>query len=121
LCTELVLDVVGMAITTPEPPTGTVHHTHRGTQYTSYEFGTALRASGLLASMGRVGSAFDNAIAESVVATLKTELIYPPDLANPPRAGDRGLLLPRRLLQHPPPALPARQPQPQRLRTMHLT
>src|SRR3712207_5674382 len=45
-------------------------------QYTSYEFGKALRASGLLASMGRVGSAFDNAMAESVFATLKTELIY---------------------------------------------
>jgi putative transposase len=45
-------------------------------QYTSIEFGKALRASGLLASMGRVGSAFDNAMAESVFATLKTELIY---------------------------------------------
>ena len=45
-------------------------------QYTSYEFGKALRASGLLASMGRVGSAFDNAMAESVFATLKSELIY---------------------------------------------
>ncbi len=37
--------------------------------------GKALRASGLLASMGRVGSAFDNAMAESVFATLKTELV----------------------------------------------
>jgi hypothetical protein len=45
-------------------------------QYTSYEFGKALRASGLPASRGRVGSAFDNAMAESVFATLKTELIY---------------------------------------------
>jgi putative transposase len=45
-------------------------------QYTSYEFGKTLRASGLLAVMGRVGSAFDNAMAESVFATLKTELIY---------------------------------------------
>ena len=76
LRTVLVLDAVGMAITTRKPPTGTVHHTDRGTQYTSYEFGKALRASGLLASMGRVGSAFDNAMAESVFATLKTELIY---------------------------------------------
>ncbi len=45
-------------------------------QYTSYEFGKTLRASGLLASMGRVGSTFDNAMAESVFATLKSELIY---------------------------------------------
>jgi transposase InsO family protein len=76
LRTELVLDAVGMAITARRPAAGTVHHTDRGTQYTSYEFGKALRASGLLASMGRVGSAFDNAMAESVFATLKTELIY---------------------------------------------
>jgi putative transposase len=76
LRTELVLDAVGMAITGRRPAAGTVHHTDRGTQYTSYEFGKALRASGLLASMGRVGSAFDNAMAESVFATLKTELIY---------------------------------------------
>ncbi len=46
-----------------------------------YKFGKALRASGLLASMGRasmgrVGSAVDNAMTESVFATLKTELIY---------------------------------------------
>ncbi|WP_091215457.1 IS3 family transposase [Geodermatophilus siccatus] len=76
LRTELVLDAVGMAITTRKPLAGTVHHTDRGSQYTSYEFGKALRSSGLLASMGRVGSAFDNAMAESVFATLKTELIY---------------------------------------------
>jgi putative transposase len=76
LRTELVLDAVGMAITTRKPPAGTVHHTDHGSQYTSYEFGKTLRASGLLASMGRVGSAFDNAMAETVFATLKTELIY---------------------------------------------
>jgi transposase InsO family protein len=77
LRTELVLDAVGMAITTRRPAAGRVHHTDRGTgQYTSYEFGKALRASGLLASMGRVGSAFDHAMAESVFATLKSELIY---------------------------------------------
>ncbi|SFU01220.1 Integrase core domain-containing protein [Geodermatophilus amargosae] len=45
-------------------------------QYTSYEFGKTLRTSGLLASMGRVGSAFDNAMAESFFATLTAELVY---------------------------------------------
>jgi putative transposase len=45
-------------------------------QYTSYEFGKTLRTSGLLASMGRVGSAFDNAMAESFFATLKAEVVY---------------------------------------------
>lgn len=76
LRTELILDAVGMAITTRKPAAGTVHDTDRGSQYTSYEFGKALRASGLLASMGRVGSAFDNAMAESFFATLKEEMIY---------------------------------------------
>jgi transposase InsO family protein len=74
LRTELVLDAVGMAISTRQPTAGTVHPTDRGPQYTSYEFGKALRASGLLASMGRVGSAFDNAMAASFLATLKAEL-----------------------------------------------
>jgi putative transposase len=68
---ELALDAVGMAIATRKPPAGTVHHTDRGSQYTSYEFDKALRASGLLASMGRAGSAFDNAMAKSFFATLK--------------------------------------------------
>jgi putative transposase len=76
LRTELVLDAVGMALVARKPAPGLVHHSDRGSQYTSYEFGKTLRTSGLLASMGRVGSAFDNAMAESVFATLKTELIY---------------------------------------------
>jgi hypothetical protein len=45
-------------------------------QYTSYEFGKTLRTSGVLASMGAVGSAYDNAMVESFFASLKEELIY---------------------------------------------
>ena len=45
-------------------------------QYTAYDFGRTLRTSGVLPSMGRVGSAFDNAMAETFFATLKTELVY---------------------------------------------
>ena len=70
LRTELVFDAVGMAITPRKPAAGTVHQTDRGLQYTSYEFGKALRASGLLASMGRVGSAFD-APAEAFKSSLR--------------------------------------------------
>ncbi len=76
LRTELVLDAVGMALFGRKPAPGLVHHSDRGSQYTSYEFGKTLRSSGLLASMGRVGSAFDNAMAESFFATLKAELVY---------------------------------------------
>lgn len=57
LRTELVLDAVGMAIHTRRPGPGLVDHTDRGSLYTAYEFGKTLRSSGLLASMGRVGSA----------------------------------------------------------------
>ncbi|MEX5271844.1 transposase [Kocuria sabuli] len=67
-----------MAILTREPAPGLIHHNDRGSQYTAYAFGRTLRISGILASMGRVGSAFDNAIAETFFATLKTELIDHP-------------------------------------------
>ena len=53
-----------------------MHHSDRGSQYTSYEFGKTLRTSGVLASMGAVGSAYDNAMVESFFASLKEELIY---------------------------------------------
>jgi putative transposase len=45
-------------------------------QYTSLSFGKRLEDEELLPSMGRVGSAYDNALAESFIATLKTELLY---------------------------------------------
>lgn len=54
LRTELVLDAFGMALFTRKPSPGLVHHSDRGTQYTSFEFGRTLRASGVLASMGSV-------------------------------------------------------------------
>jgi putative transposase len=44
-------------------------------QYTSLAFGKTLRESGLVASMGRRGDAYDNAACESVISTLKVEWI----------------------------------------------
>jgi putative transposase len=44
-------------------------------QYTSWAFGQRLRHAGLLGSMGTVGDALDNAVAESFFATLQTELL----------------------------------------------
>ncbi len=77
LRTELILDAVGMAIQTRRPiPHRLVHHSDRGSQYTSFEFGRTLRAAGVLASMGSVADCFDNAMAETFFATLKTELVY---------------------------------------------
>lgn len=76
LRTELVVDALQMAIARRKPAPGLVHHSDRGVQYTSLSFGKRLEDGGLLPSMGRVGSAHDNALAESFVATLKTELLY---------------------------------------------
>jgi putative transposase len=71
---ELVLDALGMALTQRQPPHGLIHHSDRGSQYTSLAFGKTLSEAGVLQSMGRRGDAFDNAVAESFFATLETEL-----------------------------------------------
>ena len=76
LRTELVVEALQMAIARRKPAPGLVHHSDRGVQYTSLSFGKRLEEEGLVPSMGQVGSAYDNALAESFVATLKTELLY---------------------------------------------
>ena len=75
LRSELVLDALNMAIYTRRPQPGLIHHSDRGSQYTSVEFGSRLREEGLLPSMGSVADAYDNSMAESFVSTLKRELI----------------------------------------------
>jgi putative transposase len=75
LAAELVVDALAMALCRRRPPRGLVHHSDRGSQYSSLAFGTTLRQSGLVASMGRRGDAYDNAACESCIATLKTEWI----------------------------------------------
>lgn len=76
LKTELVIDALQMAIARRKPAPGLVHHSDRGVQYTSLSFGKRLEDEGVVPSMGRVGSAYDNALAESFIATLKCELLY---------------------------------------------
>src|SRR5436190_9327755 len=56
------------------PAHGLIHHSDRGSQYTSLAFGKTLSDAGVLQSIGRRGDAFDNAVAESFFATLETEL-----------------------------------------------
>ena len=51
-----------------------IFHSDRGCQYTSEQFRTTLATLDMRASMGRVGSCYDNAVAESFFATLKTEI-----------------------------------------------
>ena len=75
LRTGLVLDALNMAIYTRRPQPGLIHHSDRGSQYTSVEFGSRLKEAGLLPSMGSIADAYDNSMAESFVSTLKRELI----------------------------------------------
>jgi putative transposase len=75
--TDLVLDALRMALGTRDPGADfrLVAHTDRGSQYTSADYGQILDDHRVLASVGSVGDAYDNALAESFVDTFKTELI----------------------------------------------
>lgn len=73
---ELVVDALQMAIWRREGRDGsTIMHTDHGSQYTSWAFGRRLRAAGILGSMGTIGDAYDNAMAESFFGTLQVELL----------------------------------------------
>jgi putative transposase len=76
LRTELVVDALEMALCRRKPGAGLIYHTDRGAQYTALSFGKRLEEDGIVPSMGRAGSALDNAISESFVASLKTELLH---------------------------------------------
>lgn len=69
---ELVIEAVEMALWRRHP-TGVVHHSDQGSQYTSLAFGRRLREAGMRPSMGSRGDCFDNAMAESFFATLECE------------------------------------------------
>ncbi len=72
---ELVADALGMALWRRNPAPGLIHHSDRGSQYTSISFGQKLEEAGVVPSMGSVADPYDNAMAESFVATLKRELL----------------------------------------------
>ncbi len=59
--TELVVDALEMAVWRRKPSAGLVHHSDRGAQYTAISFGKRLAEVGIVPSMGRTGTALDNA------------------------------------------------------------
>jgi putative transposase len=71
---RLVIEALDMALEQRRPD-DVVHHSDRGSQYTSLEFAERCNAMGVRRSMGSVGDAYDNAMAESFFATLECELI----------------------------------------------
>jgi putative transposase len=75
--TDLVLDALRMALGQRGPGADVelIHHSDRGSQYTAIDYGQTLDDHGVLASVGSVGDAYDNALAESFVDSFKTELI----------------------------------------------
>lgn len=72
--TELITDCLNMAITNRRPPKGLIHHSDRGSQYTSYRFQNKLVINDIQASFTGDGACLDNARIESFWATLKKEL-----------------------------------------------
>lgn len=74
---DLVEDALQMAITLRgERPAKVVFHADRGTQYASEQISRFAHENGITRSMGRTGVCWDNAMAESFFATLKTEFYY---------------------------------------------
>ena len=75
--TDLVLDALRMALAMTErvDEVELVHHSDAGSQYTSFDYSQTLDDHRVLASIGSVGDAYDNALAESFVDSFKTELI----------------------------------------------
>ena len=72
---DLVLAALNMALLTRKPDAGVIHHSDQGSQYTSVDFGKRCTEMGVRPSMGSVGDAYDNAMAESFFASLECELI----------------------------------------------
>jgi putative transposase len=75
--TDLVLDALRMALALSErvEEVELVHHSDAGSQYTSFDYSQTLDDHRVLGSIGSVGDAYDNSLAESFVDTFKTELI----------------------------------------------
>jgi putative transposase len=73
---ELVIDALEMAVKRRRPDAGLVHHSDRGSQYTSLVFTRRCRSIGIDVSMGSRGDCFDNAVLESFHASFKKDLIH---------------------------------------------
>src|SRR6185312_2195608 len=77
LHTQLDSSVLEYALHSRRPPAdgSLVHHADHGSQYTSIKLTTRLVRAGITASMGTVGDSYDNALAENMWSTLKTECV----------------------------------------------
>lgn len=76
MTSDLVVLALQQAITHRQPEKGLMHHSDRGTQYTSQVFRDLLKKYCIIASMSGGGNCYDNAAMESFFHTLKTEHVY---------------------------------------------
>jgi putative transposase len=74
--TDLVIQALRMAVKHRRPAEGLIHHSDKGTQYTSYAYQNELSTWGMKPSFTGTGACLDNAFIESFWATLKKELVY---------------------------------------------
>lgn len=74
LAKELPVDALQAALLSRAPAPGLLHHSDRGSQYTSHRYQDLLRRNGVQISMSRKGQCHDNAPMESFTGTLKTEM-----------------------------------------------
>lgn len=74
---ELVLAALEMAIWRRGQMRASqaIHHSDQGSQYTSFAFTRRLKDAGITPSMGTIGDALDNAMCESLIGSMKTELL----------------------------------------------
>jgi putative transposase len=72
---ELALDALYMALGRRLPEAGLLHHSDRGVQYAAEAYQAVLDEYGIVCSMSRRGDCWDNAVTESFLGTLKTELV----------------------------------------------
>ena len=73
---QLVINALQMAIGKRRPNPGLIFHSDRGSQYCSAEFQKLLKGHQMICSMSRKGDCWDNAVAESFFASLKTERAF---------------------------------------------
>ena len=75
LGTDGALEALNRAIAVQDPPENLIHHSDRGTQYTSLRYQQRLWERGMMSSMSRPGDCYDNAVIESFFHTLKVERV----------------------------------------------
>lgn len=85
---DLCLEALEMALARRRPGAGLLHHSDRGCQYASRRYQDKLAEFAIDCSMSRVGDCWDNAVAESLWASLKTELVHQRTFATKQEAAD---------------------------------